>query len=477
MQLILLLGQALNLFAADLPQIDIQKVIELCLKNNIDVEISRLDHRLAKNEIEASSLDFDYFLTTAYEAKRDTTIANLTYDHKTYEERTTGPSIGIKNKIIWGIDWEASLQVLKIRSSSKVAFAKSRYQSAAQIKIEVPLLKEFGKRYTANRYYKAKNKYSRYRFNKFDKANDESFKAIKSYLDVLKEMAILEKRKADLNYSEKIYDFDKRKWKVGKKSKTDLLRTKSQIYKKRSLLFNQKVKVENALIDLSLILYRGDKQIHASQIDNAVLEDDFPSFGEHRRDLKKSYKLLATSFEIKEVEEDLYKGKRESLPELKIEATGSASSIAKKWQRSVDKIFGVDFPSWSLALNFSYPFGAHAASAEVTANTAKLNSLREREKSEYHKDLQKIGALSFDLYKELDKIARVEEQIKLQSLALEYREKAYYLRKISSLELVEEQNGLAALTEELTKTKVSYLKKYYEVKKIENSLLSSSAVN
>lgn len=458
-KLVNILGKALCLplffFSLELSakELSLELIKELVWKNNLFVQVAKVDQQLAEAELQAALYPLDSKLGVSYFVEKSHTPQNSSLENLSVNDTTTGVSIGIDKSFKTATELSFGLQSFDRESDSRNAIANSWNQTAGVISIKQPILKGRSKYNFLSELEIAKINKRKYHMKLKKVFSEQIKKVLDLYLDLIIVSNEIDIANENIRIYENLYNFYDKASRLGNKSKLRRLEATSLLEKERSLSLVKKSKFKKieSKIQNSLGI---DYVIKApSNIDN-ILSFEIPS-----KQLKEnSYKINELLSDIDQQKIKVLKAKDLSLPDLSLDLEYLSPGLTSSQNDSLDIVTAVDYPNFTISLNFTWKFGNSYANGLLAKENAKLNRITSKYYNELRKqnDTKSIYSFSKGISNEIINIS--ETQLSNSEKMLTIQKKMYQLGKVSVLDL--EQS-----IKELGETKMSIINELVKNKK------------
>jgi outer membrane protein TolC len=421
------------------PRLGYFELAGLTFKHNVKVQLAKIDLDIANHEGKAAQKDLDWTLALASYYQKSVERKNSTLDHDQVKEGQKSWSAGFSTKTLWHFDFETSYQSLTTDSDSLNAISPSYNQGQWSSKITIPLLKGFSNSQRFPYLIKAPIKISRYK-NKLVNTFNKEFKAvIKNYLKIY---YLGEKSKTKIKsvyYFDKLLEYTKKAKRQGKKSFLDVLELQAKLLRERVLLYKAENETELALGELKRGL--GHQKDYLITLESLDLElKDFPEEVTQYIELSGLSIIEEKQREFEEAHIDYKSARNELLPTLDFELEYSSKGLGTTSSQSIKNVKGIDFPSLSAKLNFTWDFGGSATNGNYRSKRGKRSQKKLIQKQTWLKH----KGIRMDSEKEIQ-VKRREtksksDQLHRQNQIMAYHEKLFKLGRESVLDFLDSYN-------------------------------------
>jgi outer membrane protein TolC len=379
------------------------KIPDLVKKNNIKVELARLDLEIAKKEEDAANYPLDINLALAAYYEKETQHPNYISDLTKTTTKTQGKSLGLTKTFSYGTHLDVSFQSLRVKTNSLIAISDDRTQSALQLNIKQPLLKGFSKPYNISEALKAPHKINRYKKKLTQTLNEEINESLKLYWQSFGEHQKIKLRDNLIKYYQELYTYTGKAYKKGKKSRVDFFDAKAKLSRQKALKKKEQIENLSTLEKLKRLLF-GKKNIKLSEIQANYSKKPNPKLPK----ITKHIALEIRELELRELEIERDKNLDSSLPTLDLNLGYLSQGLGSRFSGSFKQINNSDHPEYSVELTLSWPLPGSLKKATQGKYQAKL----QRKKLELIKErVRQKNEIVF----EDKRIKNLEEQLRQSS--------------------------------------------------------------
>lgn len=445
-----------NIAAGEEGSFRYHRLPHLVWKNNVKVQLAKLDLELAEIEWQTARGINDINLTAAGFLEKEHTKQNSTLDLDSLRERSISWSLGFTKTFSLGTEIEGSFQKIVADTNSTRAIQRRRHQSAAQLKLTQPLLKGFGKIPSNEELYKAPEKIKRYREKLRKTWRSELYKARQEYWELYQVEEKIQARKRSISVYEDLLQFYSKGVRLGQKSLIDKVGLEAKLERERALYLQNEVEYLVALSKLmKQIRPLGEKVALPSHLalDYKGTLPDFPrirhqlmGISHHRR----NHEVKELEAQIEEANIDLLVAKNSALPQFDISLEALTAGLDDRASRSFKQSFDSKFPSYEIAINFTIPWSNDSGKGEIQKSRSSLRQLQ-------YKKLNKLRTLSTSnslSYRNLEEFqanySLASESLEDQTKLTEAKSKMFKLGKIDFQELFESRESLQESKEKKT---------------------------
>lgn len=453
-------------------ELSLDKVSQLALNNNLDIQIAKYDAYIKRNDIYDAVSIFDTILTASIEYEDDqqqrsntfTGTKSLSSDYEFDLEKKfqTGTTVGIGFEHTR--DW----------SDSSFATINPAHESQASISLKQELGKNFLGLIDRTDVKITKLDIENSDYSSIDKIENYLADVQKAYWKVVLDRHKIKIREEMLDRATSLYKIYQQKIKIGLAENPDLYAAEANMNIRKNELLSSSNDLRIAENDILLKLNMKDRDEvniiidETLNIDNAqeqLFLESLKTAIEHRRD----YKQALNEVESKRL--NVIRKKNSLWPEIDLEASLVRNGVAKKYKEAMDNITDSDNPKYYFGIKFEYPLeNTQARGQYKSAQLEKAKSLVLLKKKE-REILVEINDATATLNTALEKVENNYRIVKLQEAKLEEEEKRFKLGRSDSDTLIRFHNDLLAAKVSLADSLYEFYSDYIDLRLKENSLL------
>lgn len=460
--IILLTGLLCSLQAVVLEEhYSLKKVIDIALKNNLDLKISNETLTKSKNSLIMANAIFDPAVQLSY-TKSATYMTGQTYSTANSIPYTSAASVSTKNKAtqddyalgfggktIIGATYGLQLGLtgskgtMEDASGNGLAITSSSYSSKFGFTLAMPLLR--GGWFAQNMLplYSAKIGLSGADFNNKQTISNQIAAVSIKFLDLNAAYNTLEIKKRAFDRAKKTLKDTELLIQNGRLAKIDELNAKISLTSKENDLLNAQIQIDNLSEDLmELLNFDKKERIIPTPLEKQLVQVDtsFNSNWEHINKFGPAVNQAKLSLENARNSYDA--AKNGSLPDISFNSTyGYQGDSTGGYKDAFKNTFDSDKKSgWSAGLVFSMPIGNRIPYYQ------KTNSLKDLKIAEIN-NTKAIDSTKTNLRKILQNIETSKKQIELAKLSnenskirLDAAEERFRVGKLSSDKLLDCQD-------------------------------------
>ena len=408
-------------------EIGTEEFLKLVFKNSFKIKQASIQYKMSKEEERASLTEIEPNSAISAFSELDKSIPNLSYDRPSVKKKTWGLSAGINKLFTYGTNMDLSWQALQVKSDSLTETLPDKNQMVLKLSIEQPLLKNRSSDVNINKFKKAKLKKKRYLEKLKETIQEELAEAYEIFYKIKMENDILVAKTSSLKHFEELERYTEAAYKLGKKSKIDLLEIDSKVLREKTKIVLQ----ENKIKDLELKLNQKlDISWRRSPVDGKL-----HLFSEEKSN--KSLKLNQLKYQVEEAKVDFLKDKNLLLPELNLTFEITNSELNDKLNTGISKVIDYKYPSFVVGINFIYPLGNNKMKGSYLSSKSKYDKLLLKRDSKYQeiKNSRRKSHRTIKMQKMIYNLMIDRKKNEIQKLNLK-REK-FYLGQLSFVEYLE----------------------------------------
>ncbi|MEK6706358.1 MAG: TolC family protein [Bdellovibrionota bacterium] len=404
--------------------------LEMMLKNNPKVRLALLDFEIAQAEQISSHLDFDIHATAKTFYNRDRLLSNSIGEEFAPVTTSAGLSLGVKSKIRYGTEGEASLSFVRDTTDQVSTSVNKYWQSGTQFKITQPILRDRGAEVNTVREVAANVKSSRYLWDFLETVDQQGEATMIQYYEWLAYVQKIKIQKDKLSSAGWMMETEEAKYKAGKKSRTDVLQALAKLEAAKARLATlEREEIEaREKLGKSVSPLKEPLNLHNWTVPtlNKSAEAELAE--------KKNTKIIRLGFEIDEAQIEVRSAQLKILPRLDFIAGFSSSGLSINAGSAMRDAAVFKFPPWNVMFELEIPIGNEAARGEIR-RTKALREKKEMTLTEAKSILQSDVDKKQNTLRFSRNILEVLENRLTKAKDIELAKKAFYLSgKISLLE-------------------------------------------
>lgn len=442
--------------------------IEMAFKNNLDVEVARLNPRIEEKDISIARARFDPVFKAMGEIRKDevpvnsifitgTAPADFTTHRKTLDTTIsslvpTGATISVQYDTI------GSLRTTALGRSKAFAINPG-FDTFFEAKLIQPLLKGFGIFYNMSPIYIARNDKMKsiYAFRRTlgDVANSTQ----KAYWDLVKAIEDLKAAHKSLQRAEEFLHRNKLQVEAGLLAPIEIVAAEEEVSSRREAIIVAENALRNKEDNLKQLMNLLSIEADPVLMDITITPLDTPQFFPRKISLENSLQaaqehrpeLFENRLTLENAEITVKQKKNELLPKLDLEGGARYSGLGRRWNDSQDSVWSYDFQGEYAKLTLEVPIGLRAEranydKAKFSRRQAEL-ALRKTEQD----ILVQVRAAVRQVHTNVELVEATKKTKVLAQKRLEAEERKFVVGRSTSLEVLRAQ-------EELTKAEVLEIK-------------------
>ena len=445
--------------------LSLNEAIRLTLKNNFDIETSRLQRKINVRDVTAEYAIYDTELSADFGYTVDEKENTLTFLED--KENTTAWNLGLSKKLPFGTT--LSLDLNSSRNSTKTP---GKYYIASEtISITHPLLNNsFGFADKSNIKI-VKLDVSQLDLGILNKIEKNIADTINTYWELVFAHKNLHSKQEALSFAEHFLEITQKQVNNGALEETDLFAAQANVEIAKRGLLNAKTSLANTSDDLKLAMnFFKDLDFAPSEKlpepENSLSrEKALTNALENRRDLKQAH----INSEKKDITINLKKN--ELLPQLDLIGTFTSNGLSRELADAMGESSGMDDPTYFIGLEITYPI-----------ENTKARSVVEQSQFEKAQAILQIAKTEKEIFVDISKAARnidvIQKQcehdrktVELQKNKLNGEEKKYNFGRSSSDIIIRYEDDVINAKTQLFRTLTDYQKALVNLKLKENTLL------
>jgi len=347
--------------AAELP-LNLQTCIEMALKANLGLQVSRLDPAISQMELAQQRAQFGLKAGAQAGLNQNVSPTNTSFisGASVLNQTRQNYSLFLEQSLATGGNLRLELDQNVQETNSTRADLNPAYTPQLALNLSHPLLRNSlnGLRQISVKENSLKSAAWNYKAQAID-----TVAAVQdAYWNLVFYRERMRVQERSLKILEDLLQMNQEKMKAGFMSRIDLLQTEANIASRRANLLDARRNLENTQDQLKQLLNPGAKE-SLVQWDSELLPADQPQFKPYAVGLEASYKTALSSrpdYLIQELslnnsqlQEEIAGQNR--LPQLNLQGSSGLQSLDGSFSNSLSKMFGLQTYFWSLGLNFEMP--------------------------------------------------------------------------------------------------------------------------
>jgi outer membrane protein TolC len=431
--------------------------LEMAFRNNLDVEIARLNPRIEDKDISIARARFDPVFKGTAEIRKDedplnsifiTGFAPVAYTQNKKELDAT-----ITSLIPTGATISVQYNNLRNRRhpvTRRVVPVNPSWDTFFEAKLTQPLLKGWGIFYNMSPIYIARNdkKKSIYAFRRT--LGDVANSVQKVYWDLVKAIGNLKAAHKSLQRAEEFLRRNKLQVEAGILAPIEIVAAEEEVAARQESIIVAENEVRNKEDELKQLMNFLSLEADPVMMDATITPLDMPQFLPGKVSLEDSVRvameyrpeLYEYRLSLENAEITMKQKKNELLPRLDLEGGVRYSGLGEHWHRAQDSTFSYDFQGEYAKITLEVPIGLRAE----RANYARAKYSRRQAELELKKVEQDILVQVRTAVRQVHtNVERVKATRKARELAqkrLEAEERKFNVGRSTNLEVLRAQEEL-----------------------------------
>jgi len=383
-----------NAFASEVvDELAFNKIPKLILGNNAKLKLSIIDYRISKQEQIAALFPLDPQLALSIFNETKNEKQNSSLENDTVEESVFGTSVGVTKKYKYGTELDISAQSLNNKSNSLNVIADSWNQTAAQILIKQPLLKNRAVESNLSEFLLAPIKTKRYFQKLLSTFEREVNKGEIAFYDVYVLNQKITLAIGNIKSFKSLYSYYRLGKKLGNKGLVKNAEVLVLLLREQAFLEKTRNEKIAALLKLSKILGVSISSIGKIPKDKREIES---------YSLESTSKIQELDYKIKEAKINYMKSKNQALPTLNLSFEYLSPGLSSSFGDSFEIVADNTFPNYTFTLDLVWKFGDYSGEGFVQQQSAKLRTIQMQRKKE-------LVQLEFEILESKNKILKENE--------------------------------------------------------------------
>ncbi len=462
------------LMAADTLFLSLQEMVEMSVKNSVDLEIERENLNLRGADIQRERAGFDpsfYLDARTDRAVRGSTSlieAGVTSGANLIINENQKISTGLKQRFGWGGNYE--LSVGEVRSLSTLQSVNPTFHANTIITVTQPLLKGFGREVAQGPLHVARNQFWMAQIGLRSLVMGIIQEASDAYWDMVFGLENLAIQQQALKSAQQLLEVNRKKVVLGLLAPIEILVAEFGVASRQEEVIVAQKGVEDAEDHLKRLLNLTDKTIHPKdrpiEIPINMEEETLVSLAMTQRPEIEQNRLELQNRE-------LLRRMADNQRSLSLDLVGSVgrNGLGKNRHDELDRILSGDLYQWEAGIVLSYPIGNRAALAHLKREESELNKVRLAQKKMTQQITQETKEGLRRVKTDFQRIATTRGARLLSERKLVAGMERFQLGLISSHDLLEFQDELASVKGKELKAMIDYNKSLVRLNRITGTLL------
>ncbi len=463
-----------QLGANDKEQVELSliKVSELALENNLDIQLTKFDAYIKRNDLYDAISVFDTILSAsiAYEDDQRQTASTLAGT----KSKTTDYAFDLEKKLPTGTTLGLGFDHARNWSNSPFVSTNPYHDSQVTLSITQNIGKNFFGLIDRTDIKITKLDIENSDYSSIDKIEEYLAGVQKAYWKVILNREKVRIREEMLDRAESLYKIYQQKTKIGLAENPDLYAAEANMNIRKNQLLGSQNDLRMAENDLLLKLNMKDREKVEMVIGEelgveGIQEQDFVESLKMAIDNRRDYQSAFNEVESKRL--NVVRKKNSTWPEIDLEASIARNGVAKYYKDAMNDIVGENNPKYYYGIKFKYPL--ENSSAKGKYESAKLEQakslilLKKQEREIVVEINDSVGTVNTTL----EKVRNNYTVVSLQQRKLEEEEKRFKLGRSNSDTLIRYHDDLLAAKISLIDSLHQFNSDFIDLRLDENSLL------
>ncbi|MFH1622397.1 MAG: TolC family protein [Candidatus Omnitrophota bacterium] len=448
------------------------KVSELALENNLDIQITRFDAYIKRNDLYGAVSIFDTILSGSitYEDDQRKSTSSLAGS----KSKTTGYEFDLEKKLPMGTTLGIGFDHTRNWSNSAYATTNPAHDSQASLFLTQEIGKNFFGLVDRNEVKITKLDIENSDYTSIDKIEQYLADVQKAYWKVVLNREKVKIREEMLDRATSLYKIYQQKTKIGLAENPDLYAVEANMNIRKNELLSSQNDLRMAENNLLLKLNMNDREkidiviedlLNVEGVQEQAFIESLKMAINNRRDYKSAFnEVEAKNLKVAMKKNNLW-------PEIDLEASITRNGVAKYYKDAMDDIIGQDNPQYYYGIKFKYPLENSSAKGQYeTAKLEKAKSLVLLKKKEREIVVEVNDAVG-TVNTTLEKVKNNYIVVNLQEKKLGEEEKRFKLGRSNSDTLIRFHDDLLVAKISLADSLYQYNSDFIDLRVGENSLL------
>lgn len=470
--------------------LSLKETILYALRNNFDVEISKLSTKMSEYDITIEKASFDPTVRVEGNINNDETPINsqlvggfttrTAFQPFVQEGRTA--DVTIQSLIPTGATVSLEYNIFRdFVDPNRFRFLNPSFTNFMEAKITQPLLKGGGWFYNMSPIYIARNnkKISLAQFK--TTAIDVSDLVQEAYWNLVKSIEDLKVAKKSLERAEDLLRKNRIQVEAGTLAPIEIVDAESGVASRVEAIISAENAIKDSEDELKRIMNLADNEIVS---DASIIPVDKPDFEPVQVDLKDAIKtglerrpeLHELQLQVENAGMETRRRRNELLPALDFTGGIRYTGLGSTGSEGNDSLFSEDFQGEFFTLALEIPVGNRAARSQH--RRAKLEE-RQANMNVKKKELDVVVEVRQSARQVMTNIERVKATRKARELAqkrLDVEEKKYAVGRTTSLEVLRAQEDLATAEANEAKAVIDYMISMGNLDKAQGTILDTYSI-
>ena len=453
-------------------ELTLDKVSEMTLANNLDIQIAKYDAYIKRNDIYNAISIFDAILSgsVTYEddqLKRTSSIGGS-------KSKSSDYNLGVLKKLNTGTTVEFDYDHSRDWSDSSFATLNPAHDAQASVALKQDIGKNFFGIIDRNDVAITRLEIENSDYSSIDKIEAYLADTQKAYWKFVLNREKVTIYEEMLDRASSLYKIYTQKVKIGLAEEPDLYAAEANVgIRKNQLLVSQNdlQLAENDLLLKLNLESRNTIEIVTSEIltIDRVEQQDFLSSLRLAIDKRRDYQQALN--EVKSKKLNLVTKKNSLWPEIDLEGMFAMNGVAKKFADAFQRVGDVDHQEYAFGVSFSYPLeNSDAKGKYYSAQLEKAKSIVLLKKKE-REIVVEINDGIATVNSQLEQVRNNHAIVQLQEAKLQQEEKRFRLGRSNSDTLIRFHDDLLEAKITFVESLYQFYGKFIDLRVKENSLL------
>ncbi len=379
-------------------KLDLDQAYAMALERNLNLQVGRYDVAIAGQSIVQRAGIFDPALTAAISgSKSKSPAATQLAGAQVTQSRGTSFDLGIGQLLPTGTQWDVSTNFARSETNSSYFFLNPSWQGQLNASITQPLLNGFGTTVNRSAIVVARNGHQQAATTFALNVIGTLQQVESSYWNLVAAREAVDVKKQSLDLAQQLLDETQERVKVGTAAPIDTVQSEASVASRTEELILARNAAANAEDTLKSVLGFDQPDEWTTGVATAEKLETEPIHpqlaGAIDTALKRRPELHRQLLGLATLELNLKVARNGILPSLDLRAnygysglggdlviedpeTGAIQRISGGYSDALQQITNMDYPAWTVGLNFRVPLGNNQAKAQVAQSRFQLEQAR-----------------------------------------------------------------------------------------------------
>jgi outer membrane protein TolC len=418
----------------------IRDLIILGLKNNLGLQVERINLPLSEEQIKVEAAVFDSELFAVAEYAETSTPQSISSSlGSSFETDQLSGEIGLRKRYESGLSAVLSLNSERTTDNNQLEELAPRYRAALLLDLSQPLLRNSGTAVNTTQLQLSRIQNQQLRYSFFLQAQTLALQVETLALQFVSDAEVVKLRQQAVQLAQELYAANNRRFAAGVIAVSEVQEAEADLANRElnlSLAMQaQELSLEqlNRQLDYSLPVNFSAAAVSSVSVAATMrIEPNLPEFDQLFATAKhQRFDLKISSLEIESstLQKSYFNNQQQPQLDLKLQAglnglageelnSSSSSAYAGRWGHSFNSLSAADGYQWRVGLEFSLPLGNQAAKARF-----RQAALRERQATFRKRDME--AALKQELLQQRTVVQRAAEQFGIAGRFQNLAEKSF----------------------------------------------------